>query len=79
MMATRHHSPHYNSHESRIHNLLCREKPGDFTAADIAKKLDLTARSVAAYLKVIPGVRIKNRRKYAHTESRNRYAFAEAS
>lgn len=63
----------------RILSHLKKTKPRDFTSADIAKSLNLTARNVAAYLKDTPGVEIKNRRKYAHTESGNRYRFVEVS
>jgi len=69
--------PAGNSNKARIYNHLRRVKPKEFTAADLAKVLDLTTRSVAAFLKDIPGVRIKCRRKYAHTESGNRYTFYE--
>jgi hypothetical protein len=64
-----------NSIEGRIIRYLRRVKPKEFTAADIAKKLDLTTRSVAAILKFIPEVRVKSRRQKARTESGNRYSF----
>ena len=57
----------------RILKYILKKKPVDFTAADIAKKLNLTARDVAGYLKYIPEVEVKNRRRYSHSESGNRY------
>ena len=64
---------------ARILIHLQKKQPKVFTAADIAKDLNLTARSVGAHLQDIPGVTIKDRRKYAHTESGNRYTFEEVT
>lgn len=66
-----------NTNEARILSLLKKKNPQDFTAADIAKDLNLTSRMVAGFLKDIPGVEIKDRRKFAHTESGNHYRFVE--
>jgi predicted transcriptional regulator len=63
---------------NRILNYLHKEKPVEFTAADIAKDLNLTARAVGSHLKQMDEVQIKNRRKYAHTESGNRYCLIMA-
>lgn len=61
--------------EARILIHLLKTQPKEFTAADVAKDLNLTARTVGALLQNVPGVTIKNRRRYAHTESGNRYTF----
>ena len=60
---------------ARILIYLMKTRPAEFTAADIAKDLDMTAREVGGLLQRIPGVTIDARRRFAHTESGNRYTF----
>jgi DNA-binding MarR family transcriptional regulator len=63
----------------RILKYLLKKNPSEFTAADIAKELNLTSRAVGYHLRQIEEVQIKNRRKYAHTESGNRYSLVKGA
>jgi Fic family protein len=57
----------YNN--QRIRNHLLKSNPAEFTAADIAKTLNLSTHCVAAHLRDIPEVRIKQQRRHARIES----------
>jgi hypothetical protein len=54
---------------ARIRDYILKNQLSDFTAADIAKSLDLTTHCIAAHLRDIPKVKIKRHRRRARIES----------
>lgn len=50
---------------ARFRDYILKTQPSNFTAADIAKRLDLSTKCVAAHLRDIPEVKIKQHRKRA--------------